>query len=777
MATFTGTDADETITPSLLSPSVTSSSGLPPGVEDDLIIAGGGADIVGGGTGSDTAHLGGGADLFIWNPGDGSDTIYGDAGYDTLQVNGSNVSENVYLTANGSHLSFFRNVGSVTLDVISVERVRYNAFGGTDLISVIDLTGTGVRLADINLEATVGSGAGDGQIDTVNVIGSAGADTISIAKMSQGVSVDGLAASTLVRNAESADLLKIFGGDGGDTISAATLRAGLISLMIDGQNGADAITGSKGDDTLFGGSFDNAGDTLAGGKGQDVIFGGGGDDIIVWRAGDGNDTVEGEAGADLLQVTGSGTDTFAIAANGSRALVLRNEDSAAIDTAGVERLSLTLGNARDYVTIGDLTGTSLRQIDIEMGLAPGTAAGDAKTDGITINGTASRDVMTLASGPDGLSVTGLTAAVTLHNAETRDSLQVLGGAGDDIIDAQSVAKSAARLTLNGGLGADVIGGSVNADTIIGASGDDIVFMGDGNDLFVWNPGDSNDVIHGGNGVDRLLINGSNVSENITLNNVNGALQFFRDVASVGLSVSGVERVEYHALGGSDSITVGDLSGTGVTRVTIDLASSAPGVSDGVPDLVSMSGRGGNDTVTISGNTAAITVAGLGPAIIINTSEATDSLRIAALGGDDVISASGLAAGSAVVYIDGGDGNDELSTGFGNDWMNGGLGRDIFLFDTALSSASNTDTIADFNTADDTIALSIQIFAAAGALGTLASDAFAIGSAAADAGDRIIYDSLNGILSYDSDGTGAAAAVTFAYVNAGMLLTAQNFLIV
>ena len=72
---------------------------------------------------------------------------------------------------------------------------------------------------------------------------------------------------------------------------------------------------------------------------------------------------------------------------------------------------------------------------------------------------------------------------------------------------------------------------------------------------------------------------------------------------------------------------------------------------------------------------------------------------------------------------------------------------------------------------------MQIFAAAGALGTLASDAFVIGSAAADAGDRIIYDSLNGILSYDSDGTGAAAAVTFAYVNAGMLLTAQNFLIV
>ena len=74
-------------------------------------------------------------------------------------------------------------------------------------------------------------------------------------------------------------------------------------------------------------------------------------------------------------------------------------------------------------------------------------------------------------------------------------------------------------------------------------------------------------------------------------------------------------------------------------------------------------------------------------------------------------------------------------------------------------------------------LSQSIFTAAGPLGTLAAGKFVIGAAAADASDRIIYNSGNGALSYDPDGTGAAAATKFATLATGLALTNADFQIV
>ena len=62
----------------------------------------------------------------------------------------------------------------------------------------------------------------------------------------------------------------------------------------------------------------------------------------------------------------------------------------------------------------------------------------------------------------------------------------------------------------------------------------------------------------------------------------------------------------------------------------------------------------------------------------------------------------------------------------------------------------------------------------GSSGTLDAAAFHAGTAAADANDRIIYNSATGEIFYDSDGTGAAAQVLFATVTAGTNLTAANF---
>jgi Ca2+-binding RTX toxin-like protein len=127
-------------------------------------------------------------------------------------------------------------------------------------------------------------------------------------------------------------------------------------------------------------------------------------------------------------------------------------------------------------------------------------------------------------------------------------------------------------------------------------------------------------------------------------------------------------------------------------------------------------------------------------------------------------------------IEGGSGNDTLNGGGGLDTLTGGSGSDSFVFNTALGT-STVDRIADFNAVADTIRLENAIFTGLAA-GTLAATAFARNSTgnAADASDRIIYESDTGRLYFDSDGTGAAAKVHFATLATGLTLTSADFFV-
>ena len=126
---------------------------------------------------------------------------------------------------------------------------------------------------------------------------------------------------------------------------------------------------------------------------------------------------------------------------------------------------------------------------------------------------------------------------------------------------------------------------------------------------------------------------------------------------------------------------------------------------------------------------------------------------------------------------GGAGNDALGGHTGNDLLSGGTGADLFRFDSALNAATNVDNILDFSVIDDTIVLDQTVFTALTTLGTLSAAAFRTGAAAADADDRIIYNSATGNIYYDADGNGAGAAVLFAHVTAGLALTNADFGIV
>ena len=64
--------------------------------------------------------------------------------------------------------------------------------------------------------------------------------------------------------------------------------------------------------------------------------------------------------------------------------------------------------------------------------------------------------------------------------------------------------------------------------------------------------------------------------------------------------------------------------------------------------------------------------------ITGAEAANDRLTINALAGDDVVEASGLAAGAIQLTADGGDGNDVLVGGDGNDVLLGGIGDDVLV---------------------------------------------------------------------------------------------------
>ena len=102
----------------------------------------------------------------------------------------------------------------------------------------------------------------------------------------------------------------------------------------------------------------------------------------------------------------------------------------------------------------------------------------------------------------------------------------------------------------------------------------MALLGAGNDTFVWNPGDGSDIVEGQAGTDTLVFNGANVAENIDISANGSRVRFTRDVANVTMDLNGVENIQFNALGGADTITVNDLTGTDVTQVNIDLSATA-----------------------------------------------------------------------------------------------------------------------------------------------------------------------------------------------------------
>lgn len=125
-------------------------------------------------------------------------------------------------------------------------------------------------------------------------------------------------------------------------------------------------------------------------------------------------------------------------------------------------------------------------------------------------------------------------------------------------------------------------------------------------------------------------------------------------------------------------------------------------------------------------------------------------------------------------IQGNAGNNIINGGGGQDVLTGNGGRDVFVFNSTLK-AGNVDKITDFSVSQDTIQLDHTVFSGL-PTGALSAGAFAIGKAAHDSSDHIIYNSSTGALFFDSDGIGGAHQIQFATLSAHLPLTASSFVV-
>jgi RTX calcium-binding nonapeptide repeat (4 copies) len=203
---------------------------------------------------------------------------------------------------------------------------------------------------------------------------------------------------------------------------------------------------------------------------------------------------------------------------------------------------------------------------------------------------------------------------------------IAGGPGDD--------------KLIGGAGAETLNGGAGDDTIIGGKGNDTADLGGGNDTFGWDPGDGSDTIEGQDGTDTMVFNGAPAAENVNLSADHGHLKFVRDVGNVTMDTHGVEFVDFNALGGSDHVTVNDLTGTDVTEVNLDLARTLEG-SPGDVENVTVNGTNGDDTINVAGNGSGADVTGLAAAVSIVHADRNDTLTVNSLAGKDNVSATGV----------------------------------------------------------------------------------------------------------------------------------------
>ena len=496
--------------------------------EGDVITGTTAADKIDGNTGNDIINLANG----YFAAGESITGGTNAAGLEADNIVLTNATTVDFTTGTLSQIELLS--GSSGDDVVAMSFGQWGGFATS-----IDLGGGINTLNVVASTAGVGAGGGGGgvgtpgsisNVTTGNLVGTAGADTVTIS----GAQLDaiiigagtidlGAATDTINLTSTSADLNALGASDaaiaGLENITLTGAVAGA-TVTLSGQSEAFTITGGAGADTIVAGS---GADIISAGGGADSVSTGAGSDTIRLASGEfvAGESIDGGADADAIvlisnvtvdlsvgtilgveTLTGSavsdavtmsdaqwvGFSTIDLAGGANTLNVVASSDISAVATPTL--LNIATGNLRgtaanDAIT---LSGAQLDAIivgggtiDLGIGVADSinltSTSADFNTLGATNNLISNLEVISAATAAAGvtISLTGQLEAFTLTGSANADNLS--GGAGADSISAgagdDSVAGGAGGDNINGGIGADTISGGVGADTLAGGTGADL----------------------------------------------------------------------------------------------------------------------------------------------------------------------------------------------------------------------------------------------------------------------------------------------------------------
>ncbi|WP_281019006.1 MULTISPECIES: hypothetical protein [unclassified Minwuia] len=704
---------------------------------NDTIIGGDGSDVQFGGAGQDSLSGGAGGDTLLGEEGD--DTLTGGSGDDVFS-GGSGADLAIFATAiedvvgqaNADGSGFTIVTAAEGTDTINsdVERVTFAA--ETFDLSIATDNAENQTLGDGNdIHAALGGNdtisagagrdavlAGDGNDD---VSGNAGQDTL-LGESGNDTLTGGVGNDVLSGGDGAADRVVYAGAVGDFTFSANDDGSAITitdTVTGDVDEGTDQLDGTFEEAQFSGEAFvlttGNAGDeALTANNVRSILFGGGG-----------TDTVTGGTAADLL-FGGAGTDSLS---GGAGADLLSGDAGDDTLVGGTGNDSLAGGGGTDRAVIADSVLSNPGDLARTIEVSP---LGDGS--GISVTQVGSGEIDTLFADVEEASFDDVLFSVQLLDdtddaaaAQATNDL-IVGRGGNDTLDGGDGTDF-----LRGDAGDDSLSGGAGNDTLAGNAGDDTLSGGAGDDRFRFDASDSGtNVVAGGDGADdeiNLLLDdaaGTAVTvaasgTDVTIQTTTGAT-----VQTITGDVA-VERLGISGSSGNDTLTVGDLSGTGIgnRNLSADLQDGDDSF-DGRDATAGMRVRGlggddtlrggaGNDTLdggnqnSGSGSGDVVSydhlttdlLADLSNRFSTSAQSGTDTLdRLeTVIGGQGNDTITGDASNNRLVgnagndSLTGGAGDDTLAGEAGNDVLNGGDGIDVVDF-SAIGAENITFTVTD-----------------------------------------------------------------------------------
>ena len=251
------------------------------------------------------------------------------------------------------------------------------------------------------------------------------------------------------------------------------------------------------------------------------------------------------------------------------------------------------GATEDFFNVGAILGNAGAGADLIVVL-PGV-----KFDAVIRGGAEDDQLVYLGDGRAELF--GDAGNDTLKTRKGGDVLD--GGEGDDTLSGGDAADQLfggpGGDTLRGEAGDDLLDGGSGDDVIEGGRGDDDIQGGDGLDEILWTIGDGSDTIDGGGNLadedDLLTIHGGRGDDVINVLGAAGAAAIELP-GPASLTVAGVEALHFLLGAGADSLTLSDLSASGIREVQADMGDL--GAADGAADRIYISASDLDDVLRV-----------------------------------------------------------------------------------------------------------------------------------------------------------------------------------